>query len=98
MRSKKIYSSDTLNNLRATTTKFIEERKKEVTLDTVLLQSKKEAAELIKIGCNPKEIAKIYKSAGIQVSLAKIKQAYFANIKKRPRCNSKISKSQTHQS
>lgn len=75
--SKQTYSLDTLALLMAEIDKVKEARKKILLLDNLLLRPKKEVAELIKSGCNARDVTAIFKAAHIKVGVAKIKQLYF---------------------
>lgn len=87
MRNKQMYSTDTLEILKNEINKVKEKRKNVLSLDKVLLQQQKDVLELIKSGCNAKEITNMFKAAQIKVGIAKIKQLYFAK---------KISKPKSH--
>lgn len=91
MQNKKTYSLDTFNNLKAEIIKLRDERKKAFTLDKLLSQSKKEVIELIKLGCNAKDIVNIYKKSGVQIGIAKIKKVFFtATTRRKPAPQSKV--------
>lgn len=78
MSNKKEYNLDTLEVLKTEINKLKEARKKILPLDTLLLQQQKDIIELIKSGCNAKEITKVFQAAQIKVGVAKVKQLYFS--------------------
>ena len=77
MTNSKTYTLDTITNFNNEAEKYKALQKERLTIDDILIQSKKTALELVKIGCNATELAKMYKSVGIDVSINKIRQLYF---------------------
>jgi len=90
MQKRKVYSSNTINILETEISKFREEKNNELTLDKILIQAKKNIAELIEIKCTAKEIAAIFNKSGIKVGVNKIKQLYFTTGMRKPKLSNRI--------
>lgn len=82
MRKQKMYSLDILTVLKTEVNKFKQIHNNETTLNKLLIQAKKEIMPLINFGYSYKEIAIIFKNAGIEISTARLKQLYFAPKRK----------------
>lgn len=80
MQNRKVYSYDTINVLETEINKFREVKDNELTLDKILLQTKKRITELIELKCTAKEIAVIFNNAEIKVGVNKIKKLYFTQL------------------
>ena len=77
MQKQKIYNRNIIDNLKTELNKFKDEKKKELTLDKILVHAKDGVAALIGLNCSAQEIAAIFDKAGVKTSANKIKQLYF---------------------
>lgn len=76
MRKQKMYKLDILTVLKTEVNKFKQVHNNETTLDKILMQAKKEIMPLINLGYSYKDIAIIFKNAGIEISTARLKKLY----------------------
>lgn len=83
MKPVKTYDVSCLQNFKTEAAKYLEEIKDQETLETILAKSKKEVMELIKAGCTPSNLRRVFKNADIDVTESKLKQLFYAPTKSR---------------
>lgn len=91
MKNKKVYNLDIMNILKTEINNLKDHKKQELTLDKILLQARKDVADLIEMNCSAQEIATIFNKSGIKVGINRIKKLYFTSaIKRKTNQSSKI--------
>ena len=99
MRKQKMYNLNMLNTIKDEVNKFKERHNNETTLDKLLLQARPDIVPLINQGYSLKEVVIILKNAGIQTTIAKIKQLYLPSKsmhKTKLKVNQSTNKDQTN--
>ena len=97
MRKQKMYNLNMLNAIKTEVNKFKNNHSNETTLDKLLLQAKSDIVPLINQGYSLKDVLIILKNAGIQTTIAKIKQLYLSSKsihKPTPKVNQSVNESQ----